>query len=248
MKSIHIICHCWNPPGVTEYAQTLKWQIASLRKHCTDFNVWLEACFAEADDETLNSDVLYQTIQRVIDSRTEFRFRKLPKSKLFSRAIGRNHCALNSRADIVWFCDCDYVFGEGCLESVVEQVVDDGTIYYPKTHFITESHELGAQLLRDNADVLFPEINPAHYVPKRVTKAIGGLQIVTGNTARKYGYLDGTKWMKPVSEEGGFRNTRCDIAYRASIPLSRAIEVPNLYRLRHQVEGLFLDAEGKPRR
>ena len=244
MKRIHIISHCWCPPGTNEYAQTLKWQLTSLIQHRPpDLRVNATICCNPEDTTTIR--VLREIDKFNFRTGLEFVAYQLHKPQLFTRAYGRNLVAQESDCSIVWFCDCDYVFGEGCLEAVADQVVEDDVLYYPGEQLITEGHELGARILLDNLDTSLPEIDPAQYVPKRIRKAIGGLQIVTGNTARK-GYLDDTKWTRPVDEAGGFRNTKCDMAYRKTIPRSQKIHVPNLYRMRHQVTGLFLDLQGNP--
>ena len=44
----------------------------------------------------------------------------MPKQELFRRAIGRNRAALATKADWVWFTDCDLMFRDNCLDALAE--------------------------------------------------------------------------------------------------------------------------------
>jgi hypothetical protein len=167
-----------------------------------------------------------------------FKLCPLREAQLFRRAIGRNIVASSTNADVVWFADCDYFYGEHCIDTLIEKVTQDDIIHFPSNQLISISHEDGDDLIESNRVALLPMFDPNRFVPKRIGKSIGGLQVVTGNTSRNKGYLDGTKWIQPVDDISlGFRDTKCDISYRKSLP-NQAITIPNLYRLRHSVTGL----------
>ncbi len=55
----------------------------------------------------------------------------LPEAFLFRRAIGRNMRAKQSQADVLWFADTDYLFGEGCIDDVMRQVDRDDELRFP---------------------------------------------------------------------------------------------------------------------
>ena len=82
------------------------------------------------------------------------------------------------------------------------------------------------------------DIDPTEFVEKRYGRAIGGVQIVRGDFARKYGYLhDVAKYQQPV--EHPFGDFRDDIAYRdfvRSFGRIVGIDLPGMYRLRHGVK------------
>ena len=100
-------------------------------------------------------------------------------------------------------------------------------------------------MVLDNHKVDLPTIDPELFMPKNINRAIGGVQIISGETARRVGYLDNTKWTEPVSEEEGFRSCSCDVAWRSANKFPTvAIDIPNLYRIRHEVNGRDLDLGG----
>jgi hypothetical protein len=69
---------------------------------------------------------------------------------------------------------------------------------------------------------------------------------VDGNHAREHGYLDGTRWVKPVPEAKDFLDTREDRVYRGTFKGSTRLELPNLYRCRHS-RSAFEPAENRLR-
>jgi len=173
----------------------------------------------------------------------------LTEEKLFRRAIGRNEVAKVSRADVVWFTDCDYMFGMDCLESVVDGIDNykeetgdcDNVLFYPDWHHISDTHIQGRDMVEERRHLdSLPEIGVTQlpFRMERFPRAIGGIQIVSGKTARSRGYLDNTKWIKPVDPSGGFRDTKEDIRFRKSLPKTYRLRVPNLYRIRHTTTGL----------
>jgi hypothetical protein len=82
------------------------------------------------------------------------------------------------------------------------------------------------------------DIDPADFVEHRPSKAIGGIQIVPGDVARRYGYCDGQEnLLRPVTD-GRWQVTRGDTAFREILGTrGRAIDLPNCYRIRQSVEG-----------
>ena len=247
MKSVHIISHCWCPPGYDFYSQLLKHQIASLIRYTSSIiKVKLTVCCDLNDTPTIQ--VFKSCMQLNDKENVELRLHPLTEDKLFRRAIGRNEVAKKSQCDVVWFCDCDYLFGIDCLLSVVTQVVECDTLYYPSTCLTNSTHGELEPIVESGRRTELPEIDYPAFIPKRIPRAIGGVQIVSGNTARRLGYLDGTKWMNPVDPKDGFRNTKCDISFRETIPgRNVSIRAVELYRLRHEVSGLFLDGAGNPK-
>lgn len=195
----------------------------------------------------------------------------IEKERLFRRAIGRNIAALKTNAQAVWFTDCDYFLGEGAYEAILEHVqpIEQSTdeqsaedspggstqarLYHPETVMISRDHVTGDAMLKkgrpkDAARYGFG--NPAGlpesmFVPKTHHIAIGGIQIVHGETANRVGYLEGTKWVQPVESAGGFRQCRCDRAFRKHNKFLRTpLPIEQIYRIRHLEAGRDYDDAG----
>jgi hypothetical protein len=167
-----------------------------------------------------------------------------PKTHLFRRAIGRNMAALTSNADLIWFADVDHVFGPGCLHALhnthtdMQAILPPTVMRWPSTIQIHRDHLIGDAWWQANAKSTGKlQIDTADFETKQYAKAIGGVQICDGNYCREHGYLKGfDKWLKPVPGDKPFPNFRDDVKFRKKCesdgPTS-AIELPNLFRLRH---------------
>lgn len=231
MTTIELIVHAY-AEKLDCFAKLLTMQLSSLAIWpCQRVHVIYSVCWTTSDA------VVYETIHAMEQRLPHVAFNLFPMNKemLFRRAIGRNLLAKHSAADVVWFADCDYVFGEGCLDGLADayQAGFPSRLVFPKTLRIHKSHRIGDEVLQAvvPGELYMPDLG--QFTDRREKFAIGGLQIVSGDTARNFGYCDGTSWIKPVSVEGGFRNTTEDRIYRALLGESKPIEFPNLYRLRH---------------
>jgi hypothetical protein len=156
------------------------------------------------------------------------------------RSIMRNKLALATTAQLVWFSDADILFGPGALDSLEPYADTKERLLYPQTINVSRDQLLGdAAIARVPEDVgpldLF-ETSPADFMPARQTRAIGGSQIVTGATAREFGYCrDLRKFQQPVKQWGSFSD---DVAYRKTLGTSgTAINIPGVYRIRHSTRG-----------
>ncbi len=233
--SIHIITHCY-AETLIHYSIFLRCHLSSLVIHRPKTEIRVSICCHTSDQKTM---------EVVQDFVTEFDFIDwcgLSKGELFRRSIGRNIFALKTTSEIVWFCDTDHVFGAGCLDRLQEIWNgfdgDKPAMCYPKTIQIHRNHEVGDQFWRDNLNSNgLIDINPDDFIPKTNHKAIGGIQIVDGDFARQYGYLEAfPKWRQPTDGTKPFPDFRDDVKYRrfcASQKPLKPIDLPNLYRLRH---------------
>jgi hypothetical protein len=104
---------------------------------------------------------------------------------------------------------------------------------FPRSAMIHKSHADGdREIARIVPGELFtPDFSL--FEPWKIRKAIGGLQIVSGDTARAHGYLDGTAWVEPVPNAKNFLNTHCDKKYRSACGGTSPVDIPNLWRFRH---------------
>ena len=118
------------------------------------------------------------------------------------RSIGRNLAAMSTEADWIWFTDADYWFTTPCWEWFAQHLPSDETsLIYPRVVMNNHDHSLGDACIEKarGADGLLAA-NPEDYFPRRMPKAIGGVQIVPGSVARERGYLKGLrKAQRPVA-------------------------------------------------
>ena len=235
-KQIAIVVHCYAIRRPV-FASMLRAQLSSLILHPPKTRVSVDVCCHEQDNLVLN--VVREFSSRGLHVTADMAI----GSHLMRRAIGRNACAKllgKQGVDIVWHCDADYFWHDGCLDTLAS-VEFPHALVYPREASIHKSHAIGdRELARVNPGELF-EPDLSLFEPWKPPYAIGGLQITTGENARK-GYLDGTKWTQPVPDATDFLDTKEDRAYRAACGGSKPIDIPNLFRLRHSVSS-FESAE-----
>jgi len=242
VAGILIVSHCWNPSGCMLYAQHLRWQISSLIHWPPSVPVRLVLCHASSKDDPATWQVLRGMRSLLPDLKrvnVQIDSLQLGQPMLFRRAIGRNMAAMNCGESIVWFCDLDYCFGEGCLDSLAEQVGPDDELVWPQEVLVNIDHATGDKMVNDNLATLLPRPDLSLFMPLARDRAIGGLQICGGNVARQRGYLDGTKWVEPVDASKGFHQTDEDPKFRHGRK-ARAIKLPNLYWIRHSFKGAWV--------
>lgn len=177
----------------------------------------------------------------------------LKPGELFRRAIGRNKVALESKAGIIWFTDCDHFFGRGCLDdlwNVWKEFESPPAMVWPRTVLVHNGYQIADEFYQQYKTAfgsLIIDLNDDLFVPRKYRKAIGGVQIVRGDFANKHGYLNGQeKWMRPMPEDRPFPCFRDDAKYRNYCQHHDRIEgidFCGLYRLRHSC----VTYRGKPR-
>ena len=236
---IEIVTHVYNPPGTDQYAQLLKWQLASLANNPPRCNFKITVVYYHLD-EALKTVPLND-----IGLGSSISYLPMDREHLFRRAIGRNYQAKRTKAKVIWFTDCDYLFGEGCLDTVVDLVGEGDGLCIPATVKINVDHATGNAAIERERDNPLPQIIESEFKERREKKAIGGLQIIGGRTANQIGYLDGTSWVDPVDTSKGFRSCRCDKVWRTKNKLaSTRLPILNCYRMRHELDGRDYDAIG----
>jgi len=250
---IEIISHCY-AAELPQYATFLAYQASSLVIHkpkncdvCLSVCVWSEK--EDSNNPTIPwsiadanvAEVMLWVKQTLIRYGIDWSICHLTKREIGRRSIGRNHLALASEADIVWFADVDQVFRDGILDRLAAMEWPEGaTMLYPREIMIHQDWKTGDALVRNvPIEALFAygpfDIDPSGFVPKRYRKAIGGVQIVRGDFAREHGYLNGVeKWQQPTDRP--FGDFRDDVAYRRYCEQRGSImgvDLVGMYRLRH---------------
>jgi hypothetical protein len=234
--TIEIVSHCWS--YLDQYAYLLRLQIQSLIQTPTDCQVRLVVVRPEFDG--LTKSILNWSL-RLLGGNHRLLITDYSVSRAYfrRRATMRNTIALSTEADVVWFTDCDHCFFEGALDSAIqESLKTPSQLIYPSHVWISRGHELGDELVTKTKStdglVAFP-FGDFHYRKER--KAIGGIQIISGSYCRQHGYLNDTRWIRPIDGDRPM-SCRCDAKFRKSIELgSRSVTIPSVYRIRHSKAG-----------
>jgi hypothetical protein len=237
VKYVEIIVHAFSL-NYPQYAALLAYQLSSLVIHPPRCRVIVTICCVKKDsliDEVIS---YFKENTNIILNPLYLSVRKISR-----RSIGRNIAALNTSADIVWFADADYFFGEGVLDNLSKfDWPDDVSIVYPHKIRISFLHSLGDETIEKMMDG-FPQIlniNESEYGRCTYDRAIGGVQIIKGDLARSHGYLNGRrKYFKQL--EVPFSTTGEDIPFRIvceRLGKSAPLEIPNIFRIRHTESAL----------
>jgi len=252
---IEVVSHCY-AVKCPLFANALQYQISSLFLHQPrTCHVTLNVFYDPQDVKTMEVIMwgLEYKFERAKElPRVTLMASSLPANMLGRRCIGRNIVAKQSVADLVWFTDCDHVFAEGAFDRLAAMpwpVEDDpmegrgcpvgsvvpASMIYPRNIMISKDHATGdAELLKAESCRTIDFDYPI-YVPKQYNRAIGGVQIVRGDFARKHGYLnDSPEWQKPT--ETPFGDFRDDVAYRKFASMFGPIvgvDFPGVFRIRH---------------
>lgn len=267
---VEIVSHCWN------YSNMWTYQMSSLLLHPPErCDVLMTIFFCkEEDDRTwkrindfcrwglIGSDISTSWGDFDGDRNTFIHTRgnwpsnialspwNVDTGSLFRRAIGRNMAALTTKADLVWFADCDMVMGEGGLDFLVkyhqENKDDDkAKLLVPQSAMWSEQEkgdELAAAVEHWNWQDGPVDIDTSEdFVLRRYSRAIGGVQIADGQVCRLHGYIPrSTRYQKTEKQ---WKRTKEDPHYRKQLDriyktgTGRKIDMPNISRIRHTERG-----------
>lgn len=164
------------------------------------------------------------------------------RPRLMRRAIARNHYCEGSDADLVVFTDVDYLYPGGVLAAIGRECVERGLsrhIFFTPNVRQSIDHEQGdLDLRRVVLSALWPMVPTGAYEIKRLDRAIGGSQIVSGEVARSHGYVPRSKWQQPADV---WQRTFEDVAYRKSLQEVGVTQCPldavGVWRIRHSQRG-----------
>ena len=232
---VEIVSHCYSIEH-PHYAAFLRYQLASLMSHhWKECQPMATVCWCPRDWAT-------EAVIAEFEDIMPLKLYPMDLSDLGRRCIGRNMAALKSDATIVWFADVDQVYRDGVLDRLATMKWPDGaSMVFPQDIQISKDHETGDTYAA--RAMLGQEWYPKRpwrnddFIPKHYNRAIGGVQIVQGDFARKHGYLNGhRKWQTPRTDGKPFKDFVDDRAYRGVCvkhgPIV-PIDLPGMYRLRH---------------
>jgi hypothetical protein len=232
--SLEIVSHCWR------YGHFLNYQLSSLVKHPTDKLDITMTVFYSPDDKAVTSVLKF--FERIDVPGVSWNWQALTEHELFRRGIGRNHAAKATKADWVWFTDCDIIFHERCLDTLADLLQGrDDSLVHPGTG-------LGTSLLAEDDNILtlgrdgpaILEIPIREFTPYGGPrkKAKGPHQITHGDIARACGYCDDIGYYQTPSEV--WRKTYEDRAFRWLISThGTPLDIPNVCQIRHIVKGRY---------
>ena len=162
----------------------------------------------------------------------------MERTHLLRRGIGRQAACLNNdAAELVMLADADYLPGPDCLDTILETFPSDDVLAYVR-RLRTCPHERGDRLIAAASEPGLRKIDFDDFdLPQKLTRAIGGCQIVRADVAREKGYLPAdSKWLRP---EEVWRRTCEDRVARAHIAGHKGVPLtgPAMLRLRHTKYG-----------
>jgi len=228
--TLEIVSHCWN------YANIITYQLGSLVLFPPrEINVIMTVFFTPEDRET--REVLEYYGQKNIPGVT-WNWRALPGPYLLRRAYGRNLAAKNTRADWIFFTDCDVLFREKSLDLLGKQLRDrEDLLVYPRYHMVSELLSNDDPLFEDyKTRGMLRDIEPHRFYREERNRAVGAFQIVRGDAARLGGYCDSVRYYhRPVKR---WRKTYEDRTFRWLLGTQGTmLEIPGFYRIRHTHKG-----------
>lgn len=229
---LEIVSHCWN------YAHLLAYQLSSLVLYPPRaVAVRMTVYYCPEDAKTGR---LLAHFGGIAVPQVTWDWRPLERTRLLRRAIGRNLAAKATTADWIWFTDCDVWWHAGSLDALAARLAGcRERLVFPRQEHCT-------RLLREDDPVLLAaadrpglvQIDPREFAPAFHDKAVGPLQIVHGDTARRYGYCDAIGfYQRPVPH---WRKTYEDRTFRWLLGTEgMPIEVPGIYRIKHLHKGRY---------
>lgn len=228
--SLEIVSHCWR------YSHLLEHQLGSLVAHPPrDVDVVVTVYFSREDGRTLR---LLELAGRTSVPGVRWNWRALPKELLFRRSIGRNHAALATKADWIWFTDCDVVFGPGCLDALARSLQGrTDALVFPSQENLTTLLD-DTVLAGGDEPCLRTPSGAIEFATTPVTKAKGPLQITHGDAARAMGYCRDISAYQRA--EPSFQKCYEDTAFRWLLGTHGVpVEAPGVSRIRHLSKGRY---------
>ncbi|WP_240473403.1 glycosyltransferase family 2 protein [Ferrimonas senticii] len=230
--TLELVSHCW------KYSEFQLYQLSSLVNFPPQqLKVVMTVFYSEEDADTMRVLDFFRS-QQVPN--VQWNFIPLPKEQLFRRAIGRNLAAKATKADWIWFTDCDVVFHEGALDALAQQLVGrQDYLVYPQQMLATDL------LPKDDPLIVAAKQQPRlmqldldRFSVRKLTRATGPAQITHGDVARACGYCENLKvYQQPVAN---WAKCHEDRAFRWLLGTQGvAIDVPNVLFIRHAEKGRY---------
>ena len=230
--NLEVVSHCWG------YSHMLAYQLSSLVNYPpTKASVTMTVFYCPEDEDTKNILDFFATHDV---PNVRWNWQALPRELLFRRGIGRNKAALNTKADWVWFSDCDIMFNENCIDSLVDSLQGrNDVLVFPKqektTPMLAEDHPLLQKGAKPHI-IKLDENDSFEYYSR--SKATGEFQITHGDVARAAGYCANLSVYQTPSDSW----CKCveDRAFRWLVGTHGiAIDIENVFQIRHLTKGRY---------
>ena len=229
--SLELVSHCWN------YSHLLAYNLSSYVNHPPrDIDVTVTVFYSPDDLGTADMLNYFSSID--VPGVT-WNWQPLPTEELLRRSIGRNRAALKTKADWIWYIDCDLIFNESCLDSLASSLQGrNDVLLFPKSEFITSMLEDENPILRNGSNPDVIKIDTSLFYPNEITRALGAYQITHGDIARTCGYCRNIRVYQTPSFH--WRKTYEDRTYRWLLRTQgKGIDIQNIYRIRHIAKGRY---------
>ncbi|WP_421718266.1 glycosyltransferase family 2 protein [Algiphilus sp.] len=230
--SLEVVSHCW------QYSRFLAYQLSALAQFPPQkLRVKMTVFYAQEDTQT--QALLDFFAQKAVPN-VEWNWQALPKAALFRRGIGRNLATRATKADWIWFTDCDVMFRAGCLDTLAEQLQGrTEALLFPReeraTPLLSEDDPV---LMRSAAGPALVDVDDQNFTTRRIDRATGPMQITHGDVARACGYCPTLRLYQQPADH--FCKAYEDRAFRWLLGTQGVgIDVPNVYRLRHATKGRY---------
>lgn len=231
--SLEVVSHCWN------YSHLLAYNLSSYVNHPPkNIDVTVTVFYSEEDQDTVKMLEFFS--QKKIPSVT-WNWQAISTAELLRRAIGRNKAALETKANWIWFTDCDLIFHENCLDNLAETLQGkQELLVYPDSEQITSLLEDDNPLLKTGQSDKILKIKPEEFHTSPVSRAVGPYQITHGDVARACGYCNNIRAYQTPQKH--WRKTYEDRTYRWLLGTQgTAIKIPGVYRIRHISKGRYTE-------
>lgn len=228
---LEIVSHCW------QYSNMLAYQLSSFVNHPpTKLSAVITVFYAEED---LKTKSLLEFIGQQDVPNIEWNWQVLPKEKLFRRGIGRNMAARSTKADWLWFTDCDIIFHANCLDSLANALQGrTDTLLFPREERTTPMLASSDPMLQKGSKPQLVDISADQFSLHSRKVAKGAFQIVHGDVARAIGYCEGLSLYQTPSEHW----CKCyeDRAFRWLIGSHGVpVDIDGVYQIRHIHKGRY---------
>lgn len=231
--TLEIVSHCWG------YSNMLTYQLSSFVNNPPEkLKLTVTVFYSKEDKNTVATLEYFETLSV---NNVTWNFTPLTNGKLFRRGIGRNMAALSTKADWVWYTDCDIIFHKNCLDSLAEQVKGKTeSLYFPRQEYTTEMLAESDPMLQANPKPQVVDLKTENFSLFTRDKAKGAFQIVHGDVARAIGYCGKLSMFQTESER--WRKTYEDTAFKwlissEGIPL----DIDGVFQIRHIRKGRYVE-------
>lgn len=230
--ALEIVSHCW------QYAHLLRFQLSSIVLYApNDMDITVTVYYCETDQATVDTLGYFASFDQ---PNITWNWQCFTKEYLFRRSIGRNHAALITKADWIWFTDCDSIFYQNCFSSLRQQLrYELSPLVFPLIeHRSRPLHPEHTHLSFDGGHISLVDIEPNDFVATAITRATGPLQIVHGDVARKLGYCQqSTIYQKPARH---WCKALEDRVFRWLLGTQgMGLPIKGVYRIQHQEKGRY---------